>query len=274
MPESLQVRSGAAMQQLSRGLHQVNAYTLQAHVTARWATLADLRPHATVEGSRMQCGAPILMLAVGDARGIRAARVEVDGQPLALKPGTFHPTYTRGLHTPLPESLRGRGEPLSVSVDLELVGTERLSIVPPGGQHRRAVAEQLAAPVVRGPLPAVGAHDRRRWVHGALAPLRAGHHSAVGRGRQPAALRNRGRYGALRAARRGRGGLRRRIRRVLHRSRQSVLALGPRHEIRRAVHRAHLRGRGPVRVAAAAARAPGAVPAGGQRPVQLFSCCW
>lgn len=133
MPESLQVRSGAAMQQLARGLHQVNAYTLQAHVTARWATLADLRPHATVEGSRMQCGAPILMLAVGDARGIRAARVEVDGQPLALKPGTFHPTYTRGLHTPLPESLRGRGESLSASVDLELVGTERLSVVPLGG---------------------------------------------------------------------------------------------------------------------------------------------
>lgn len=59
--------------------------------------------------------------------------MEVDGQPLALKPGTFHPTYTRGLHTPLPEALRGRGEPLVASVDLELVGTERLSVVPLGG---------------------------------------------------------------------------------------------------------------------------------------------
>ncbi|WCM93478.1 cell envelope integrity protein CreD [Acidovorax sp. NCPPB 2350] len=133
MPEQLQVRSGAAMQERSRGLHKVNAYTFKAHVTARWATLAGLRPQSTVKGSRMQCGAPILMLAVGDARGIRAARVEVDGQALALKPGTFHPTYTRGLHTPLPEALRAGEGGLSASMDLELVGTERLAIVPLGG---------------------------------------------------------------------------------------------------------------------------------------------
>ncbi|SFD69754.1 cell envelope integrity protein CreD [Paracidovorax konjaci] len=133
MPEQLQVRSGATMQERARGLHKVNAYALKTHLTAHWPSLAALQPRSTVKGSRMQCGAPILMLAVGDARGIRTARVEVDGQAMALKPGTFHPTYPRGLHTPLPEALRARGDGLSASIELELVGTERLAIVPLGG---------------------------------------------------------------------------------------------------------------------------------------------
>ncbi|QNP58309.1 cell envelope integrity protein CreD [Paenacidovorax monticola] len=133
LPEQLQLRTGAAMEERARGLHKVNAYTLKAHVTAQWASLASLRPEGTVKGSRMQCGAPILMVGVGDARGIRTAQVEVDGQALALKPGTFHPVYARGLHTPLPEALRGQDGPVSASLDLELVGTERLAIVPLGG---------------------------------------------------------------------------------------------------------------------------------------------
>ena len=133
LPEQLRLRTGAAMEERARGLHKVNAYTLKAHVTAQWASLASLRPEGTVKGSRMQCGAPILMVGVGDARGIRTAQAEVDGHALALKPGTFHPVYTRGLHTPLPEALRAQDGPVSATLDLELVGTERLAIVPLGG---------------------------------------------------------------------------------------------------------------------------------------------
>ena len=133
LPEQLQLRTGAAMEERARGLHKVNAYTLKAHVTAQWTSLASLRPEGTVKGSRMQCGAPILMVGVGDARGIRTAQLEVDGHALALKPGTFHPVYTRGLHTPLPEGLRAQDGPVSAALDLELVGTERLAIVPLGG---------------------------------------------------------------------------------------------------------------------------------------------
>ena len=74
-----------------------------------------------------------ILMAVGDARGIRTAQVTMGSQALALKPGTFHPTYSRGLHAVLPEGVRGQAEPLTLALDLELVGTERLSIVPLGG---------------------------------------------------------------------------------------------------------------------------------------------
>ena len=133
MPDQLDLRSGAAMEERARGLHKVNAYTLKTHLQAHWASLASLQPQTTVRGSRMQCGAPILMLGVGDARGIRTAQLTLDGgAALALKPGTFHPVYSRGLHAQLPATVLGRAAGLSAALDLELVGTERLSIVPLG----------------------------------------------------------------------------------------------------------------------------------------------
>lgn len=132
MPETLQLKSGAAMEERARGLHKVNTYKLKTHIQAQWAPLTSLQPQTTVKGSRMQCGAPILMLGVGDARGIRTAQLTLGGQTLALKPGTFHPQYSRGLHATLPESVLGAPDGLAATLALELVGTERLSIVPLG----------------------------------------------------------------------------------------------------------------------------------------------
>jgi len=133
MPEQLKLRSGAAMEERARGLHKVNTFNLKAHITAQWGSLASLVPQSTVKNSRMHCGAPIVMMAVGDARGIRTAQLTLGDQALVLKPGTFHPTYSRGLHAALPEAVRGKADGLAATLDLELVGTERIAIVPLGG---------------------------------------------------------------------------------------------------------------------------------------------
>ncbi|MGL4434700.1 MAG: cell envelope integrity protein CreD [Giesbergeria sp.] len=134
MPETLRLNTDAAMQERARGVHKVNAFSLQTRIQAQWGPLTALQPQATIQGSRMQCGAPILMLAVADARGIRTAQLELNGQDLHLKPGTFHPTYARGLHASLPESVRGQAEGLQATLNLELVGTQQVSIVPLGGR--------------------------------------------------------------------------------------------------------------------------------------------
>ncbi|AOG24113.1 cell envelope integrity protein CreD [Acidovorax sp. RAC01] len=133
MPEQLKLTTGATMEERARGLHKVNTFNLKAQVTAQWGSLASLQPQSTQKNSRMHCGAPIVMMAVGDARGIRTARLTIGDQALALRPGTFHPTYSRGLHAGLPESVRGKADGLTATLELELVGTERLAIVPLGG---------------------------------------------------------------------------------------------------------------------------------------------
>lgn len=150
MPEQLQLRSGAAMEERARGLHKVNTYSLKTRMTTQWAPLVSLQPQSTMKGSRMQCGAPILMLAVGDARGIRTAQLLLGEQQLALKPGTFHPTYSRGLHAALPESVRGQADGLVITLDLELVGTERLSIVPLGSRTEVQLSSSWPHPSFAG----------------------------------------------------------------------------------------------------------------------------
>jgi inner membrane protein len=133
LPDSLEVKADAVMQARARGLHKVNTYALNAKLAARWSNLESLKPHSTQKNSRMNCGAPIVMLAVDDARGIRTATAEFDGTPYKLKPGTFFPAYAKGVHASLPDALRNRTEVLSATFDLELLGTERLAIVPAGG---------------------------------------------------------------------------------------------------------------------------------------------
>lgn len=150
MPEQLKLESGAAMEERSRGVHKVNAFNLKAHVTAQWGSLASLQPQSTMKNSRMHCGAPIVMMAVGDARGIRTAQLTLGDQALALKPGTFHPTYSRGLHAVLPESVRGKADGLTASLDFELVGTERLAIVPLGGNTQVQMTSSWPHPSFSG----------------------------------------------------------------------------------------------------------------------------
>ena len=130
LPDDLNLTAGAAMEPRARGLHKVKTFALKAHLTARWADLASLQPQSTVKNSRLQCEAPVLMVAVGDARGIRTARLRLDGQDRALKPGTLHRAYPRGVHATLPEATLQRGEPFTAEVALELAGTERFSMVP------------------------------------------------------------------------------------------------------------------------------------------------
>lgn len=150
MPEQLKLTSGAAMEERARGLHKVNTFNLKAHITAQWGSLASLQPQSTMKNSRMQCGAPIVMMAVGDARGIRTAQLTLGEQALPLKPGTFHPTYSRGLHAALPESVRGKADGLTATLNLELVGTERISIVPLGGNTEVLMTSSWPHPSFNG----------------------------------------------------------------------------------------------------------------------------
>lgn len=133
LPDQLRLRTEALMEERARGVHKVNTYLLKARIGAQWAHLGGLQAQSTVKGSRMQCGSPLLMLAVGDTRGIRTATLRTDEQTLPLKPGTFLPSYPRGVHAALPDAVRQHEGPFEAELELELVGTERVSIVPLGG---------------------------------------------------------------------------------------------------------------------------------------------
>lgn len=131
-PALLALKGNTQLEPRAGGLHATQVFTLKANVTAQWADLSALKPVATHGSSRMSCGQPLLMLAVSDARGVRHAVAKVGEQTLALKPGTFFGTLPRGVHAALSPSVLG-DLPVQADFELELVGTESLSVVPMGG---------------------------------------------------------------------------------------------------------------------------------------------
>lgn len=129
-PRQLSVQASAAMEPRYRGLFKINTYASKATLTAQWGSLAALRPKAEHAGSKLACGAPILMVSVSDARGIRQAGVKVDGDGLSIATGTRHPNHPRGFHAPLPQPPANLDAPLVAEVTMELVGTAELAVAP------------------------------------------------------------------------------------------------------------------------------------------------
>ena len=132
VPSRLTVDSRTKADPLWRGLFKVNAWVGHFTVAADFATLAPLQARLEHPEGRLQCSAPLLMVALSDVRGVRAATVSADGKTLAVEPGTGSPGYASGLHAmlPAPRVDGDAAQPLSLHLELDLVGTSQLAWVP------------------------------------------------------------------------------------------------------------------------------------------------
>jgi len=130
-PSSLALSGTSQVEARARGLHATQVYTYKSHITAQWPNLKAVTMGRQNTGSKVQCDAPVLMLAVSDARGIRQAEVKINGATQEVQAGTPHPAYPRGIQASLPNNIQANA-PLVAEVELELLGTESLNFVPVG----------------------------------------------------------------------------------------------------------------------------------------------
>jgi inner membrane protein len=147
-PAQLNVNGGLSPETRYRGLFKVNTYAGKFTISARWVDAAALTPRGERPGSQVECGDAAVMFSVSDARGLRGVELKRDGQPVAVKPGTTHPIYTNGLHAPLP-GLRLEGG-LSLTLALDLVGSQRFGVVPAAGSTTVAVQSSWPHPSFGG----------------------------------------------------------------------------------------------------------------------------
>ena len=136
-PGRLTVDARTQTDPLRRGLFKINAWAGHFTVDADFPTFAALQPGASQHtGGRIHCGAPALLVALTDVRGVRAAQFKVDGQPMTAEPGAYGSGYPGGVHVTLP-AVRIEGDaaarPLPVHLDLDLIGTRQLAWVPAAG---------------------------------------------------------------------------------------------------------------------------------------------
>ena len=151
-PTTLDIAAEAAIEPRYRGIFKVNGYVLKARLAATWADGAALQPRASRDGSRFVCAAPVLFVALGDARGIRSASAQVDGVAQGVLPGTLQPAHPHGFHVDAPAAFAGiaAGRPLAAEVAIELVGTGELAFAPVAGSTRIALASDWPHPSFAG----------------------------------------------------------------------------------------------------------------------------
>lgn len=153
-PDQLTIIGDTRMESLARSLHKVNVFTLNAQIAGSWAegikppTLPKTPPLA--KNWNVQCEPPVLMFAVDDARGIRSAQLRLNGKPYKLSAGTNYVAFPKGLHVRLPEVILASAQPLKVELELSLVGTEQLSIVPLGDTSQVQLSGQWPHPSFGG----------------------------------------------------------------------------------------------------------------------------
>jgi inner membrane protein len=132
VPTTLKIGGTNQLESRARGLHATQVFTLKSTITAQWQNLESLKGGAQHANSQVKCEPATMLLSVSDARGIRLANVKINGAAQAVRSDTLNPTYQRGIHVRLPENT-DFSAPLETQIELELLGTERFSIVPLGG---------------------------------------------------------------------------------------------------------------------------------------------
>jgi inner membrane protein len=149
-PARLDMKADVAIEPRYRGIFKVNGYVLKARLRAGWDDGMALVPEAQHAGSRLQCDAPIVYVALGDSRGVRSAAVQLDGSVVPVLPGTLHGAYPRGFHAEVAESFSGARRPLAAEVGIELVGTGELAFAPVGSSTQVALASDWPHPSFAG----------------------------------------------------------------------------------------------------------------------------
>lgn len=147
-PHKLDVQGSAELEPRYRGLFKVNSYQAELKLAADWADAAALQPRAENVGGQLRCEAPTMSVALGDARGILSATVQLSGQPLPVQPGSLLAARSRGLHARLPEL--AASAPLHLDVALSLAGTRSLSWVPIAADTRVQLRSEWPHPSFGG----------------------------------------------------------------------------------------------------------------------------
>jgi inner membrane protein len=149
-PATLDIKGDAAIEPRYRGIFKVNGYVLKARFVAAWNDGAALVPQAQHAGSRLLCDAPTLFVALGDARGVRSAAMQIDGVAVPVLAGTGHAAHPRGFHADVAEAFAGARRALRAEVGLELVGTGDLAFAPVGASTQVRLASDWPHPSFGG----------------------------------------------------------------------------------------------------------------------------
>lgn len=147
-PATLSVKAHAVMEPHHRALFKVNTYASQMGIRAQWAPLSSAIQREQPDSS-VTCARRTMMVAVADARGIRQASIQVNGEALEVGIGTTHASYPAGFHA-VDKKPAVLDAPVVADVTMTLAGTAELGFVPIGGDTRASLSSSWPHPSFGG----------------------------------------------------------------------------------------------------------------------------
>ncbi|MEC5385044.1 cell envelope integrity protein CreD [Uliginosibacterium sp. H3] len=122
-----------------RGLFRVNGYILNGRLSGDFAMpAAELLPRNKAD-SALELRPARMVLGISDPRGIRRLEMKLNDVVRNVEPGTGAGSATPGAHAVVGGVLASLGSTARFDVDLELVGTDSLNIVPLGRESTAAL---------------------------------------------------------------------------------------------------------------------------------------
>lgn len=129
-PTLLKVDAKVDMTVRHRGMFKVNGYAMKSGLVAQWSDVGGLVAQAEHPGGVVKCEAPFVSVALSDARGIRVAELKLQNQALAILPGSGMARYPQGFQAAVPAELIDHRGPWEATLNLEIAGTQSLSLAP------------------------------------------------------------------------------------------------------------------------------------------------
>lgn len=149
LPDSLHIRSAVKVELRYRGIYPVQVYRATQHLTGVFRVPARLG----LGGGTDLVGADPAYLALGvsDSRGLRRPpEVRIAGTPAAVEPGTRQAWLEQGFSAAVGPVLADQPIRIPLEVEIELVGTDRLTFVPVGASTRAEIESEWPHPSFTG----------------------------------------------------------------------------------------------------------------------------
>ncbi len=131
IPKTLQINGKAKVTPRKLGVYQAQVYLSELNFSG---SFGNLNLDELLKDERVVLQAPYFVVSVADTRGImRTSSFNLNKKPIGFKEGVVNRLFGKGMHVPVTiEELSGLSSKNEFGFDLDIQGTQNLSIVPLG----------------------------------------------------------------------------------------------------------------------------------------------
>lgn len=130
LPKRLHVEGNVGVERRAYGIHQASVFLLEGVVSGSFDPPSEAELQPAGKNAVRSWGRPRLVVGIADPRGlVSEPKIQMAGKPLAVMRGVAPTEMQSGFHADL-GALRFEDKPLDFRIELNLAGTEAMTVIP------------------------------------------------------------------------------------------------------------------------------------------------